>query len=210
MGLPNPKQSGASARQQTVVAALSQRALSGVDAPSLMNETVAAIAEALQVPYCSILERIPGTQGLRASAGVARKGAPRKPAAISGDPTSQAGHTLTSGQPVIVEDYRKDTRFKTSPFADGDLVVSGASVPIPGPEEPLGVLAVGSLTRRVFDAGDVGFLLAVAGVLAAAVERHKAELTLKDTNQQLLAVVHASPLAVIALDSSGNVRSWNP
>ena len=85
MGLPNPKQSGASARQQTVVAALSQRALSGVDAPSLMNETVAAVAEALQVPYCSILERIPGTQGLRASAGVARKGASRKPTAISGD-----------------------------------------------------------------------------------------------------------------------------
>ena len=210
MGPPAPEQAGESAHQQAVVATLSQHALSGTDASSLMNEAVAAIAEALKVPYCSILERIPGTQDLRVSAGVARKGAPRKSTAISGDPASQAGHTITSGQPVVVEDYRKETRFKTAPFHDANLVVSGMSVPIPGREAPLGVLAVGSLTRRVFVVEEVGFLLAVSSVLAAAVDRHKAEMTLKETNQQLQALVQASPLAVIALDPSGFVRSWNP
>ena len=210
MGPPAPEQAGESAHQQAVVATLSQHALSGTDASSLMNEAVAAIAEALKVPYCSILERIPGTQDLRVSAGVARKGAPRKSTAISGDPASQAGHTITSGQPVVVEDYRKETRFKTAPFHDANLVVSGMTVPIPGREAPLGVLAVGSLARRVFVVEEVGFLLAVSSVLAAAVDRHKAEMTLKETNQQLQALVHASPLAVIALDPSGFVRSWNP
>ncbi len=205
---PAPEQIGALARQQAVVATLSQRALSGADDAALMGEAVTAVAQALRVPFCNILERIPGTQDLRACAGAGWKGA-RERATVPGDPNSQAGYTLASGKSVIVEDYRKEQRFKTAPLAEGTWVASGVSVPIPGREQPLGVLAVGSPTRRVFVAEDVNFLQSVANVLAAALERHRAETTLRETNQQLRAVVHASPLAVISLDSSGCVRTWN-
>jgi len=205
---PAPEQIGALARQQAVVATLSQRALSGAGDSALMHEAVAAVAQALRVPFCNILEPIPETQDRRACAGAGWKDT-RERATVPGGPNSQAGYTLTSGKPVIVEDYRRDLRFKAAPLAEGTVVASGVSVPIPGREHPLGVLAVGTPTRRVFAAEDVNFLQAVANVLAAALERHRAETTLRETNQQLRAVVHASPLAVISLDSSGCVRTWN-
>ncbi len=128
---------------------------------------------------------------------------------MPGDATSQAAYTLTATRPVVVEDYRKETRFKTPPFTAGLPVVSSLSVAIPGHEGPFGVLAVGSNTPRGFTGEDASFLQGVANVLATAVERGRAEETLKATSQELRLLVHASPLAVMSLDVNGLVRTWN-
>jgi PAS domain S-box-containing protein len=41
-------------------------------------------------------------------------------------------------------------------------------------------------------------------------ERRKAEETLREVNELLLATIQASPLAVIAIDRDRNIRMWNP
>ncbi len=201
-------QTGIRARQQAVVATLGHRALSGSEASTLMNDAVAAVARVLKVSHCNVLELIPGTETFRLCAAVGWKDNPHDHVTVPGGQGSQAAFTLTSTRPVVVEDYKKETRFKTPPFVPGLPVVSGVSVVIPG-REPFGVLAVGSTTPRAFNDEDVSFLQGIANVLAAAVERRRAEETLKETSQQLRALVHASPLAVISLDQSGCVRSWN-
>lgn len=197
------------ARQQAVVATLGHHALSGVDAPGLMSEAVSAVARVLKAGYCNVLELIPGTQTFRVCAALNWKDNPHEHVTVPGDATSQAGYTLTATRPVVVEDYGKETRFKTPPFAAGLPVVSSLSVAIPGHEGPFGVLAVGSNTTRGFTGEDASFLQGVANVLATAVERRRAEETLKATSQELRLLVHASPLAVMSLDVNGLVRTWN-
>ncbi len=201
-------QTGTRARQQAVVATLGHRALSGSEASTLMNDAVAAVARVLKVSLCNVLELIPGTETFRLCAAVGWKDNPHDHVTVPGGLGSQAAFTLASTQPVVVEDYKKETRFKAPPFPPGLPVVSGVSVVIPG-REPFGLLAVGANTPRPFTEEDVSFLQGIANVLAAAVERRKAEETLKETSQQLRALVQASPLAVVSLDVSGCVRSWN-
>ncbi len=41
-------------------------------------------------------------------------------------------------------------------------------------------------------------------------ERKRAEKALQESNEALRALVHSSPLAIIALDPDGNVTQWNP
>jgi DNA-binding NtrC family response regulator len=56
-------------RQQAVVATLGQRALSGAELSTLMNETVALVAQTLEVEYSEILELLPDGNGLLMRAG---------------------------------------------------------------------------------------------------------------------------------------------
>jgi len=206
---PVTDQTGVHARQQAVVATLGHHALSGVAGAALMSEAVTAIARVLRVSYCNVLELIPGTQTFRVCAALGWKDNPNDHLTVAGDPASQAAYTLTATRPVVVEDYRKETRFKTAPFVAGPPVVSALSVVIPGHEGPFGVLAVGSDAARAFTGEDASFLQGVANVLAAAIERRRAEETMKATSQELRVLVQASPLAVISLDVNGVVRTWN-
>ncbi len=55
-----------------------------------------------------------------------------------------------------------------------------------------------------------GKVYRVAGVAEDITERRHAEQALRETNETLRALIHASPLATFALDSEGKVKMWNP
>ena len=78
---------------------------------------------------------------------------------------------------MIVEDLRSETRFDGPPLLHEHRVVSGMSVIIGSSERPFGVLGAHTKKRRAFTEDDLNFLQAVANVLAAAIERERAEET---------------------------------
>ncbi|WDT69932.1 MAG: PAS domain S-box protein [Candidatus Manganitrophus sp.] len=55
-----------------------------------------------------------------------------------------------------------------------------------------------------------GKVYRVAGVAEDITERRQAQEALRETNETLRALIHASPLAIFALDSEGKVKMWNP
>ncbi|MCG3114143.1 MAG: PAS domain S-box protein [Candidatus Manganitrophus sp. SA1] len=55
-----------------------------------------------------------------------------------------------------------------------------------------------------------GKVYRVAGVAEDITERRQAEQALRETNETLRALIHASPLAIFALDPEGKVKMWNP
>jgi DNA-binding NarL/FixJ family response regulator/signal transduction histidine kinase len=96
---------------------------------------------------------------------------------------SQAGYTLLSDAPVVVEDLRTEERFSAAPHLREHGVVSGMSTIIRGRERPFGILGAHTRERRSFTEDDVSFLRAVANVLAAAIERARAEERLHDIKE---------------------------
>lgn len=161
-------------RQQEAIAFLGQRTLAGTNLAALMDETVALIAQTLEVEYCKILELLPDRLAVLLRAGVGWQAGLVGRATVSIGIDSQAGYTLLSQQPVVVTDLRTETRFNGPPLLHEHGVVSGISVIIFGNNQPYGVLGAHSTKRRTFNEYDIHFLQSVAHVLSTAIERDRA------------------------------------
>ncbi|HBY98466.1 MAG TPA: hypothetical protein DEP84_31745, partial [Chloroflexi bacterium] len=162
-------------RQQATVAELGQRALAGSDLATLMNEVAIGVAQTLEVEYSRVLELLPDGDALILRAGVGWEPGAMGHTTVRAGTDSQAGYTLLSGDPVIIENWQTETRFRQPPLLRDHGVTCGVSVIIQGQERSFGVLGADSVRRRLFTTEDIHFLQAVANVLAMAVERKRAE-----------------------------------
>jgi len=163
------------ARQQAAVAELGRRALTGEDLSDLFEEAVRAVARTLDVEYTKVLELLPGGRSMLLRAGVGWKEGFVGRATIPAGLDSQAGYTLQSREPVVVEDLATERRFSGPPLLWEHNVVSGVSVLIGSRENPWGVLGAHTSRRRAFTQDDIHFLQAVANLLAVAIERKRVE-----------------------------------
>jgi len=178
----------ARARQQAAVAQLGQRALANTDLDILLTEAVALTAQTLEVEYSKVLELLPGGETLQLRAGVGWKEGYVGHATLSADTSSQAGYTLLTNEPVIMEDLRTETRFSAPPLLNEHGVVSGMSVVIRSQDRSFGVLGAHTVRPRTFTLGDVDFLQSIANVLAAAIERKRAEEDIQRQLQRITAL----------------------
>jgi signal transduction histidine kinase/CheY-like chemotaxis protein/HAMP domain-containing protein len=164
------------ALQQAAVGALSQFALTSSDFSALLSQAATLISQTLEVEFCRILELLPDGDALLLRAGVGWNKGIVGLAIIDADPRLQAGFTLQSGEPVVIFDLRKETRFSSDPLLGEHRIVSGVNVAIAARGRTYGVLSVFSSRQRMFNSGDVQFLLAVANVIAVA-EEHGRNVT---------------------------------
>jgi PAS domain S-box-containing protein len=158
-------------RQQAALADLAQLALRESDLDRLFTAATDMLAAELDAERAGVLELAPARDHLvmRAGTGFAPGAVGTMTAATGAD--SQAGFTLASGTALISNDTRREARFAFTPALIELGVRSAISVPIPGGEEPFGVL--GALASRVdhFDEDDANLVRAAANVLGAAVVR---------------------------------------
>ena len=192
-------------RQQAAIARLGQEALAGTDLSSLLDDAVRLVANTLDVEFAKVLEVLPGKDDLLLRAGVGWTEGLVGHAIIQGGADSQAGYTLQSSTPVIVEDLRTEARFQGPPLLCDHGVVSGISVIIAGHPRPFGVLGAHTRRKRRFNVDDVNFVQSVANVLAMAIDRMRTEDALRQ-QAQIIDQVHD---AVVSTDLHGYVSSWN-
>lgn len=193
------------ARQQSAIARLSQRALSGEELPALFQETVSLVADTLQVEFAKILQRLPDGNALRLVAGVGWKEGTVGTATVSAGTHSQAGYTLLCNEPVVVEDLKTETRFQGPPLLSEHGVVSGMSVVIQGRPGPFGVLGAHTTHHRRFTSDDIDFLQAIANVVASAIERKETERKLQKMEEQFRGIVESTPDPVVISDRTGRI-----
>lgn len=198
----------ARARQQAIVATLGQRALAGDSLDDLMNFAVVAVAGALAVTHCKVLEKVNESRFvLRAAIGW--------PEGLVGHATvgthtaSQAGYTLHVNSPVTVRDLGRETRFRGAPLLRDYGIVSGISVVIGGDPEPYGILSAHATRPRTFHDQDVNFLQGVANVLAEALDRRRTDDALRESEARTRAILEATVDAIITADARGDVLSFN-
>jgi PAS domain S-box-containing protein len=196
--------------QRAVIAELGQTALAGMDLYVLMNKAVALVAQALGVEYCKVLELLPDGKALLLKAGVGWKDGLIGKATVRSGKESQAGFTLLSEEPVIVEDLRTETRFSSPHLLYDHGVVSGISVIIPGRERTYGVLGAHTTKQRAFTPDDIHFLQAVANVLAEAIEKKLASEELEQSEKKYRTLIEQAADGIAILDKWLNIVDVNP
>lgn len=163
-------------RQQAAIAALGVQALEGADVQSLLTEATRVVAATLDVELCAVLELLPGGREFVLRAGVGWHEGLVGRGKILATPETLAGFVVEAGAPVVVEDVRRDRRFRLSVLLHEHGVASVAAVTIGSRVHPWGLIGGCSRTVRRFSADQVNFLQSVANVLAAAIERRTNEL----------------------------------
>lgn len=160
---------------QRAVAALGQAALSGLPLAELMERATEIVAATLELDHVSVFEVVPGGDRLllRAGLGWPPEQIGTREAEVGS--ASHAGWTLLAGEPVVVEDWSAEQRFRQPAVLAEAGVRSGACVIIGDPEAPYGALAAHSVHPRMVGRDHVAFLRAVANVLDSAVVRLRAE-----------------------------------
>jgi diguanylate cyclase (GGDEF)-like protein/PAS domain S-box-containing protein len=159
------------ARQHEALAHLGQFALANHDLSKLLEEVVALVMRTLEVELSGVLKLREDEDSLDI---LAHSGEWNQPLTKLPVEATQAGYALITRAPVISEDLPNETRFNS----DGLLAAgmrSGMDALIEGPERPFGVLSAHSSKPRQFNTDDINFLVAVANVISAAVERDAME-----------------------------------
>jgi len=193
------------AHQQTVVAALGQFAVQTGELNAFLHQAVLLVSQTLETEYCHVLELLPDDHVLLLRAGAGWMEGCVGHATIGTGHCSQPGYTLLSGEPIVVEDAREETRFDAAPIFMEHGVVSGATVGIQGHNRAFGVLGVHSTRPRRFTEDEVHFLLAVSTLIAMAVERDRTEPEI----QKLAAFARFNPNAVLEFGADGGLVFFN-
>lgn len=193
------------AMQQTVVAALGQFAITSRDFGALLDQAIMFVTQTLEVEYCQVLELSSDKQTLLLRAGLGWKQGCVGQATIKADPELHEGFALASGEPVVVRDFSKEVKFRPSPLLQEHGAVSRISVAIGTRSQTFGVLGVYTTRPREFSGDDVHFLMAVATVLALAVERKNSEAE----SQKLAAFAQLNPNPAMELNADGTISYFN-
>jgi PAS domain S-box-containing protein len=156
-----------------------------------MDESVKLISSILDLEYCKIMELLPDGRFLL-RAGIGWKPEFVGKHIVGGEKESQAGYTLLSRIPVIVEDFEEENRFEKPEILKIHSVASGASVVIGSMEKIYGVLVVNSTKKRKFTSDDTYFLNSVAFLIAQVVERKKADEALRESEGRFRSVLENS------------------
>src|SRR5262249_42636634 len=93
-----------------------ERAPTEGDLQKFFNEVVTTVGEILDVEMAKILELVPGDAELLLRAGIGWHARLVGTANVSTGRDTQAGYTLASGRPVIVEDLASETSFTGAPL----------------------------------------------------------------------------------------------
>jgi PAS domain S-box-containing protein len=160
--------------QQAIVAELGLLAMSerGI---SLFDHTVVLIQQVLEVDTCLIFVYNAEQENLQIESSVDTTTDGQTDMIVPATPQqSQAGYTLHTGEPVIVEDYATEDRFTPAVDVVEMGYVSSISLVIQGQEQPYGVLSIHTKTARHFSEDDVYFLQSIVNILGTCIENNRA------------------------------------
>ncbi|MFE4105822.1 PAS domain-containing sensor histidine kinase [Almyronema epifaneia] len=174
------------AAQQAIVAKIGQQALAHENLDAFLHWVIQRVAEVLHVEYCKLLELLPNDQGFLLRAGIGWQDGLVGEAIVPGGRDSQAGYTLLTQEPIIVEDLRTDGRFNGPELLSSHGVISGMSTVIGDIENhPFGVIGVHTRAQRRFTKNDVNFLQTIANILAESIANHQSKQEIRRINASL-------------------------
>lgn len=175
-------------RQQQLIAEYGCYAFHKHDVVELLQEASKVAALGLMCEFSKVLEYLPDEDEFLVRAGVGWKPGVVGHARIKGDTASPAGYAFKTGQPTISNHLSGDDRFRTPRLLLDHGVQRAINVIIRSGEDRFGVLEADSTDGGRFEQADADFLQGFANLLGVAIERQKAEISLRQAldDQQIL------------------------
>lgn len=197
--------------QQTAVAELGRRALSGAGLTEIFDLAVADLAQHLNVRFTKVLELDPDGRHLTLRSGRGWTHATVGESKVDTGTESQAGYTLQRRGPIVVRDFREEKRFRAPPLLAEHHILAGASVIIGPQESPWGVLGVheSDPERCDFDTDDINFLHAVANALWLVIARDAAVARIEAERRQLRDMTDTLPILFSVIDAQERFEFLN-
>jgi len=162
-------------RHREIIAAFGIKALQGGDLDVLLTEACQHVSNGLGVEHAKILEYRPESDDLLVRAGIGWAEGVVGRATLGTDMASPPGRAFRSGEGVFISDFAEVPDFRLSELLRRHGVVSLVNVPIRSAGFTYGVLEADANARRRFTQDDRNFLMGFANLLAAAVQRCRAD-----------------------------------
>jgi two-component sensor histidine kinase len=156
-------------------------ASSAKDLTGLFQLACVQAARGLGIGHTKVLRYRPSVGDLLMEAGVGWKPGLVGHATLGTDAASPPGHTIQTGQGLILDDVTADPDYRYSPILRDHGIVSLLNVPVMVDGIAWGVLEVDSTTPRFFSQDDSNFLSTLAAMLGQAIERRLRERQAQDT-----------------------------
>jgi PAS domain S-box-containing protein len=198
------------AERQSAIADLSRFALAARSDDEIIAAACSVVGALLRADHPIFLRYDEAEDALFAAGGRPWLPQSSERIAVKANRESLAGFVLTTGETVIVADYKKETRVDTDRIFVQHGLVSGVAAPVRGSSTVLGVIAGHTRTPRQYTASDAQFLTAVGNVLAQAMERNAARRDLATSESRHRGVVEGASEVIFAADVNGRITGLNP
>jgi len=172
---PRVRQALQRARYGEHLAQIGRLAVDARDPSVLLQQVPAIAAAALEVEVALVYLLEGDGQELRLVSGVGMFEGEAIGTRWPNRPDSPPGFVLASGQPVLIEDYRREQRFAVpAAFLKAGLI-SALGVPLSDRGRIIGALTVRSRTLQRFGADEERFLVSLANLLGTCLQRARTE-----------------------------------
>ena len=195
------------ARQQEMIAELGRFALQASDHRELIEHTLASVVETLGARGGAVLEVGEGERHLTVTACIGLDGIVEAGERVAYDPTaSPSAHAMQTGRPFMVDPHTPRPPFAHyGRFAELELE-SALIVPLMSHEQAFGTIALHDRAERTFTPDDATFLMAVATLMAVAVEREREEAAVR--HAALHDPLTGLPNRALAVDRLQQALAW--
>ncbi|MBX3621998.1 MAG: GAF domain-containing protein [Rhizobacter sp.] len=175
---PRVKRALQRAHYAECVARMGRLAVDSRDPTQLLEQLPAVAIEALEVQVAVVFLLEPNQLEFRVAAGAGLLPSEQVGQRVPNRPETPPGYVFAEGKPVIVADYRQETRYKIpQAYLDAGLV-SALAVPLSDRGQVVGMLTVRSRQRQRFGDDEVRFLESLSNLLAATLQRVQSEESL--------------------------------
>ncbi len=196
---PRIRQTLQRSRYSEHLAQLGHLAVDARDAQAVIDQTPVIVAAALEVELAMVFLLDADHRALRVASGVGALPSEQVGARIPYRPDTSPGMVLAQGQPLIVQDYRSESRFPVpKAYLDAGLV-SALAVPVSDRGRTIGALSVRSREPKHFGDDELRFLQSAASLLATSLQRAASEEALQ----------HAQRLESIGQLTGGIAHDFN-
>lgn len=166
-------------RQQAALANFGSFAFNETDLDKILSEAAKICALSLDVPFTKICRYRPEQDDLLVVAGFGWKDGVVGHVISQADESSTQGRAFISGNPVILQDIKKNNSYNLPDFYAEHGIVSTVDVLVKGSSGPFGVLEADCSSQHDFDEHDINFLTGFANVVAEAVQASERTATLR-------------------------------
>jgi PAS domain S-box-containing protein len=180
---PRVQQALQRARYSEHLAQLGRLAVDTRDLQVMLEHVPNLITTALQVEVAVVWLLDSKRLDFAVVSGVGLLAGERIGARVANTPDTPPGYMVSKGEPVVVSDYRNETRFVVPPLYLDSGLVSAVEVPLSDRGRVIGMLSVRSKEVDRFGVEELRFLESLSSLLATSLQRVQSEEALSHSQR---------------------------